>query len=64
MARQPKIYATVAKRFSLQALTAMGFVRDGSRLVKRGAMRRVRAVATSLDDTSWRVTPHERGWRK
>jgi len=56
-------YAMVQKRYSTQALTSMRFVRDGSRMVKRGACRRELAEATSLDGQSWRVRPLDKGWR-
>ena len=64
MAARERIYSTTAKRYSTQALISLGFTRDGSRMVKRGAHRTERATATSLDGTSWRVTPLERGWRR
>ena len=56
-------YAMVQKRYSTQALASMRFVRDGSRMVKRGACRRELAEATSLDGQSWRVRTLEKGWR-
>jgi hypothetical protein len=56
-------YAMVQKRYSTEALRAMRFVSDGSRMVKRGACRRELAEATSLDGQSWRVRPLEKGWR-
>ena len=58
-----RIYATLKKRYTTEALKQMGFVRDGSMMVRRGAMRRVRAQASSLDRVWWRVTPLERHWR-
>jgi len=58
-----KIYATLKNRFSTQHLRSLGFVADGSRMVKRGARRVEHAQATSLDGTSWRVTPYVRHWR-
>jgi hypothetical protein len=61
--KPPRIYATLRKRFTTDALVSMGFVRDGSRMVKRGAGRTEYAVATSLDDNTWRVTPLIRRWR-
>ena len=61
--RREKIYATLRKRFSTQQLRSLGFVRDGSRMVKRGACRAEYATATSLDGISWRVTPLVRQWR-
>lgn len=63
MATSKPIYGVLAKRFSTEALLAMRFVRDGARMVKRGAGRRERAEAFSLDGSSWRVRPLERGWR-
>lgn len=62
VAKQP-IYATLKRRFTTKALRALRFVQDGSRMVKLGACRRERAVATSLDGQTWRVTPLERGWK-
>jgi hypothetical protein len=61
--RQTPIYATLKKRFTTDALRALQFVHDGSRMVKLGACRRERAIAYSLDGESWRVTPLERGWK-
>jgi hypothetical protein len=58
-----KIYATLKKHFSTKQLQSLGFVADGSRMVKRGARRVEYAQATSLDGTSWRVTPYVRHWR-
>jgi len=58
-----RIYATLKKRYTTEALRGMGFVRDGGLMVKRGAMRRIRALASSLDGVWWRVTPLERRWR-
>lgn len=58
-----KIYATIKRRFSTEELRRLGFVAHGSQMVKRGAQRREKAVATSLNGTSWRVTPFERHWR-
>lgn len=57
------IYATLNKLYSIEAMRAMRFMRDGSRMVKRGACRRARAVATSVDGIWWRITPLERGWK-
>jgi hypothetical protein len=61
--RAPKIYATLRKRFCTEALLSMGFVRDGSQMVKRGACRTELASASSLDGNFWRVTPLARHWR-
>ncbi|QXE07369.1 hypothetical protein BJG93_36605 (plasmid) [Paraburkholderia sprentiae WSM5005] len=58
-----KIYATLRKRYCTEALKSMGFTRDGSMLVKRGACRKVYATASSLDGYFWRVTPLVRHWR-
>jgi hypothetical protein len=58
-----RIYATLRKGYTTEALKGMGFVKDGGLMVKRGAMRRVRAQASSLDGVCWRVTPLERRWR-
>jgi uncharacterized protein (DUF169 family) len=65
--RQPKIYATLRRRFCREALTRMGFQRtssSGSALVKLGAMRTPYATA-SPDGEFWRVTPlvSPRVWR-
>lgn len=62
MRKQP-IYSTLQRRFTTEALRGLGFTRDGSQMVKLGACRRERAVATSLDGQWWRVTPMERGWK-
>ncbi len=59
-----KIYSTLKRRFTSEALRSLRFVQDGSRMVKRGAFRRERAVATSLDGKWWRVTPLERDWKR
>jgi hypothetical protein len=61
--RQPKIYATLRRRYTRQALLGMKFVRDGSRMVRFGACRSELATATSLDGEWWRVTPLVRHWR-
>lgn len=61
--KTPRIYATLKKRYTTQALALMGFVRDGSAMVKRGAMRRVRAEASSVDGEFWTVRPLARDWR-
>lgn len=62
--RTPKVYATLKGNFTTSALRALRFVPDGSRMVKRGAFRRVVAEATSLDGAMWRVRPLERGWKR
>lgn len=55
---QPRIYATLRGRFTTEALTQMRFVHDGpSRMVRYGACRTELAVATSLDQQWWRLTP-------
>ncbi|CAE6823607.1 hypothetical protein R70006_06326 [Paraburkholderia domus] len=58
-----KVYAEVRKPFSTQALMGMGFVRDGSQMVKRGARRLEKAIAYSRDGDIWRVTPLVRHWK-
>lgn len=62
--RAPKVYETLKGYFTTTALRALRFVPDGSRMVKRGAFRRVMAEATSLDGQMWRVRPLERGWKR
>jgi hypothetical protein len=57
------IYAHLRRRYTTEALRQLGFVRDGSRMVKRGACRVNLAVATSLDGAWWRVQPLVRQWR-
>lgn len=57
MSRVPKVYSTLRKSFGTSALHRFGFRFEGSRLVKRGACRLELAVASSLNGTSWRVTP-------
>jgi hypothetical protein len=58
MSRQQKIYCTLRRRYSKEALIAMGFKRSGSDLVKLGACR-VEYATASLDARSgaWRITP-------
>lgn len=63
MKKTPRIYTTLRRRFTTEALRQLGFVDDGSRMVKRGACRTEKATATSLDGTWWLVTPLERYWR-
>jgi hypothetical protein len=58
-----RVYSTLRKRYTTEALRGLGFVIDGGRMVKRGACRREKAVATSRDGVWWRVTPFERGWQ-
>jgi hypothetical protein len=65
--RHPKIYATLRRRFVLEALKRMGFQytsTSGSTLVKLGACRTPYATA-SRDGEFWRVTPlvGPRVWR-
>ncbi|SDR62984.1 hypothetical protein SAMN05445850_8550 [Paraburkholderia tuberum] len=65
--RQPKIYATLRRRFCKDALKRMGFQytsTSGSTLVKLGAMRTPYATARP-DGEFWRVTPlvSPRVWR-
>jgi hypothetical protein len=61
--RQPKVYATLRRRFGRSELVLLGFQQDGSQMVKRGAGRVVYATASSLDGASWHVTPLVRYWR-
>jgi hypothetical protein len=63
--RQPKIYATLRRRYCTETLKAMGFQytsTSGSTLVKLGACRAELAVATPNGEF-WRVTPLVRHWR-
>jgi uncharacterized protein (DUF169 family) len=58
--RQPKIYATLRKRYCIEALKAMGFQRtstSGSTLVKLGACRALYAEARP-DGEFYRITPY------
>ncbi len=61
--KSQNVYATLRKNFTTQALRAMRFVHDGSRMVKRGLCRTELAEATSLDGIWWRVRPFVRSWR-
>lgn len=62
--REPKIYATLRRRYTTQALLGMRFVREsGFMMVRRGARRQELAVASSTDGEWWRVTPLVRHWR-
>lgn len=61
--REPKIYATLRRRFGTSELVQLGFQRDGSQMVKRGAGRVLYATASSLNGLSWRVTPLVSCWR-
>lgn len=61
--RQPKIYATLRKRYTTEALVGLRFVRHGGNMVRFGACRVQLAIATSLDGQWWRVTPLVRHWR-
>ena len=63
MKRAPRVYMTLRRRFTAQALRALHFHVDGGRMVKRGACRAELAVASSLDGEWWRVTPLVRRWR-
>jgi hypothetical protein len=47
----------------MEALTQMGFVREGSTMARRGACRLLNATASSADGDWWRVTPLVRPWR-
>lgn len=61
--REPKIYATLRRRFDTSELVRLGFRPDGSQMVKRGACRVLYATASSHNGLSWRVTPLVRDWR-
>jgi hypothetical protein len=61
--REPKIYATLQRRFGTGELVQLGFQQDGSQMAKRGAGRVTYATASSLDGLCWRVTPLVRRWR-
>lgn len=61
--REPKIYATIRKRFPTETLRQMGFVQELSEMVKRGACRKVKATATSRDGEMWTVRPECRDWK-
>ena len=58
-----RIYATLRKRYTTEALQALGFKRDGSQMVKRGACRVELAIASSLNGVWWRVRPLTRRWK-
>jgi hypothetical protein len=58
-----RIYSTLRKSFATEELVRLGFRFEGSLLVKRGAHRAEVAVASSLNGTTWRVTPLARHWR-
>lgn len=60
---QPRVYSTLKRNFTTEALIGMGFVRSGSTMVRRGMCRLELARATSLDGQTWRVTPLVRRWR-
>ena len=61
--RQPRVYSTLKRRFTAQALMQMGFVREGSAMARRGVCRSLKATASSSDGDWWRVTPLVRHWR-
>ncbi|MBK3779915.1 hypothetical protein G3A43_06580 [Paraburkholderia aspalathi] len=61
--KAPRIYTTLRRQFTTEALHHLGFVHDGTRMVKRGACRKELATASSLDQVWWRVTPLVRQWR-
>lgn len=62
--QRPKIYATLRKRYTTQALKHIGFQFDShGRFVKLGACRSLLAEASSLDGLVWRVRPNVRRWR-
>jgi len=60
---ESKVYAELRKPYSTLTLIAMGFVRDGSQMVKRGACRRLKAEASSPNGDIWRVRPLVRHWK-
>lgn len=57
------MYAQLRKPYSTLALIAMGFVRDGSRMVKRGHCRVIKAEAHSHNGEIWRIRPMVRYWK-
>lgn len=62
--RQPKIYATVRRHFSMEQLRRMGFQQSSEHgMVKMGMCRIVLAVASTADNRLWRVTPMVRQWK-
>jgi hypothetical protein len=63
--RQPKIYATLRRRFAYETLVAMGFTWDSRcRFVKLGARRTELAYAVRDGQTDFfSVTPMVRHWR-
>ena len=61
--RDRRVYCTLRRTYSTQALRLMGFTASGSFMVRRGACRQELARATSLDGQNWRVTPLVRHWR-
>ncbi len=61
--RAPKAYATLRKRYPTETLRQMGFVRELSWMVKRGACRKIKATATSRDGDMWTVSPECRDWK-
>ncbi len=61
--REPKVYATVRKRYPTETLRRMGFVAELSWMVKRGACRKVIATATSQNGDMWTVKPECRHWK-
>lgn len=61
--REGRVYCTLRRSYSTQALCLMGFIASGSFMVRRGSCRQELARATSLDGQNWRVTPLVRHWR-
>lgn len=45
MPSAPKIYATLKKRYTIEALIRLRFTREGSQMLKRGGRRTELAVA-------------------
>lgn len=63
MSAKERIYATVKRRFTTEALRRLGFRVEGGRMMKFEPMRMDQAVATSLDGQWWRLTPYIRDWK-
>ena len=59
-----RVYATLKRRYSLEALCALRFRDEGGQMVKRGVGRSVRAIARSADGVWWLVTPCTRDWKR
>ena len=60
--RARRVYCTLRKSFTIETLLRLGFVRNGSLLVRR-VMRKDVAVASSSGGTTWRVTHMVRFWK-